>query len=928
MNIDIPFAQAFDLHLKSAAILLLGAGLLLPLRKSSAANRHTVSAAIFAALLLLPFTNLISPLWSFALEEMPEPAVSVRLPLPERLESAPEQANPLVAVSASDLAVSSRMEIPWKVLALSVWLGGVLLLLARRGLIAIRLRALVRCSEVIKDERLLLMANDLVKRSGARAEVRESALCRVPIVAGIVRPVVLLPLEAQDWSDGLIASALRHELGHIRRRDCVTRLFADLVRAVYWVNPLVWFAARQMRLAQEQACDDLVLNSGATAEEYAGQLVEVVRSLSGDRFTARHALAMAQPSTLETRVLAIVDANRDRSPRSVRGTVAGFAFITTALAFCTAAQLRAADPEKPAVVAAASAEPDASNAPQLVIEAKFIEFSGKVEELPEILQEAVRLEKPGVATIVGGKVATDALKELSAVAGVDMLSMPRVVAFSKQLAKVEMVSEFRYATEWDKDAKSGAWKPKAFDTKNPGVTFEVTPVVNDDSTIALHMVPQVIEFEGFIDLDATPVNASSEPGTARPIAAGADGKGLPEGHRGEAVFNTWKMDKTVMVKSGDTVVLGGVEREEVQIVTDAVPVLGDLPLVGQLFKSSEEHRIPKRLIILVTARVVEPAEEPGSFEILSDTATFNEKTGNITASGNVEIKTADAVIRADAVQVTPKKAEAGSLITSVYKVPPGFLARLAPAGGASATAKELLMAQGIDFGPGTSVVYNNATGQLIARNTREQLELLSALVLEKANAEAGWILPKVEFRDSTLRECIGFLVAKSKELDPAGEGVNIVLKDVDKIGDAMITLSLSNVPITEVIRYVAALAGSEVVADEFSYVIQPAGNPAAEAAAKPAAMKKAEAIVLPKIEFQEATLSEAVIFLGEKAKELDADKQGVNLILEPAAGGLEPTLTLSLANVPLSEALRYVAQLAGCEIFADDNAITLRPMEK
>ena len=100
---------------------------------------------------------------------------------------------------------------------------------------------------------------------------------------------------------------------------------------------------------------------------------------------------MAQPSTLETRVLAIVDATRDRSPRSVRGTFAGFAFITTALALCTAAQLRAADPEKPAVVAAASAEPDASNAPQVVIEAKFIEFAGKVEELPEILQEAVRL---------------------------------------------------------------------------------------------------------------------------------------------------------------------------------------------------------------------------------------------------------------------------------------------------------------------------------------------------------------------------------------------------------------------------------------------------------------------------------------------------------------------------------------------------------
>jgi beta-lactamase regulating signal transducer with metallopeptidase domain len=882
MNIDLHFAQAFDLLLKSGALLALGAGLLLTWRKRSAANRHAISVAIFAALLLLPLTTLISPIWSFTLKEKADPAVSVRLPFPGTSQTSPGQADPLSAEPASRSAVSPSVEIPWKWLALSVWLGGVLLLLARRGLIVLKLRTVVRRSEAIRDGRLRAIIEDLVKKSGVRAEVRESALCRVPIVAGIVRPVVLLPLEAKDWNDGLIASALRHELGHIRRRDCVTRLLADIVRAFYWLNPLVWFAARQMRLVQEQACDDLVLNSGAPAGEYAGQLVEVVRHLGGDRFTAHHALAMAQPSTLETRVLAIVDATRDRSPRSVRGTFAGFAFVATALALGTAAQLRAADPEKPVALASAAPDDDApdtsnaSNAPQIMIEVKFIEFSGKVEELPELLQQAVGVEKPGVAGVVGKKEADEVLKKLSGVAGVDLLSTPRVVAFSKQQAKIEMAREFRYATEWDKDAKSGAWKPITFDTKNLGVTFEVTPVMNDDGTVVLHMIPQVNEFEGFVDLDAKPANASAEPGTARPIAAGADGKGIPEGHRGEAVFNIRRMDTTATVKPGDTVVLGGVEHEDVQVVEDKVPLLGDLPLVGQRFKSSTEHRITRRLIVLVTAHIVETAAKPRSLEILSDSTNFDKKTGTFTASGNVEIKTVDAVIRADAVQVTPKKA----------------------------TAPDAASPNGV-------------------------------------NADSEWILPKAEFRDATLQECVAFLVAKSKELDPAGEGVNIVLKGVDKIGDAKITLRLINVPLPEALRYVTSLAGCEMIKDGLSYIIQPLGSAAGEAPGKSAnapapappmpggaAFEKAATIILPKIELQEATLTDTITFLRQKAKDLDADKQGVNLILEPATADREPRISLSLTNIPLSEALRYVAQLAGCEIVADDNAITLRPTAK
>ena len=102
----------------------------------------------------------------------------------------------------------------------------------------------------------------------------------------------------------------------------------------------------------------------------------------------------------------------------------------------------------------------------------------------------------------------------------------------------------------------------------------------------------------------------------------------------------------------------------------------------------------------------------------------------------------------------------------------------------------------------------------------------------------------------------------------------------------------------------------------------------AAAPAEPAgaALKKAGTIVFPKIAFDGVTLSETVEFLRAKAKSLDPDGLGVELILKP--GGADPKITLRLSNVSLSEVLRYVADIAGFEVAADEQAITLRPRVK
>src|SRR6185503_13599152 len=110
---------------------------------------------------------------------------------------------------------------------------------------------------------------------GVRQPVRleRSAQATMPLTWGAWRPILLLPAEADNWSPARRRMVLLHELAHIRRWDWLTQMLAHAACAVYWFNPLVWLAARQMRIERERACDDLVLAAGAKASDYAEELL-------------------------------------------------------------------------------------------------------------------------------------------------------------------------------------------------------------------------------------------------------------------------------------------------------------------------------------------------------------------------------------------------------------------------------------------------------------------------------------------------------------------------------------------------------------------------------------------------------------------------------------------------------------------------------
>ena len=85
---------------------------------------------------------------------------------------------------------------------------------------------------------------------------------RMPMTWGIHRPVIVFPSEFMAWSPERRRLVMSHELAHVRRYDCLFQSLAQIMRSLHWFNPLAWWALRQVRLEQEQACDDYVLNQG------------------------------------------------------------------------------------------------------------------------------------------------------------------------------------------------------------------------------------------------------------------------------------------------------------------------------------------------------------------------------------------------------------------------------------------------------------------------------------------------------------------------------------------------------------------------------------------------------------------------------------------------------------------------------------------
>ena len=242
---------------------------------------------------------------------------------------------------------------------------------------------------------------------------------------------------------------------------------------------------------------------------------------------------------------------------------------------------------------------------------------------------------PAIAGVAG--ILTDpsfqvVIRALNQRKGVDLLSAPKVTTKSGIKAVIEIIREFRYPVEFDPPQipqnvggnfssslgtggllggnSQGSFPvtpttPTTFETRNTGVTLEVEPVVGPDSyTIELNLVPQVVEFEGFINY-GSPIQTTST------NALGITTTNvITPNVINQPIFSTRKVTTAVSIFDGQTVLIGGLIREDVQKIEDKTPLLGDIPLIGRLFRSNVDQHLKRHLVIFVSARLINPAGEP------------------------------------------------------------------------------------------------------------------------------------------------------------------------------------------------------------------------------------------------------------------------------------------------------------------------------
>lgn len=385
-------AALLDCGVKGLLLLLLAALIAGAMRRASAAARHLVWTLALAGLLLLPALSLVTPKWRLPIlppfPAAPEPALAAPVPSAAPQISMPS-AQPLVdpfpiaAPSAAPSSANAHRALPesappqpaaglpapsaprpWALWLAALWLAGALACLAPLAVGMALVRRLARRAHDLNGGEWPALADALRWALGLRRPVRllQSPGDLMPMAAGLLRPVILLPAEAAEWPEPRRRAVLLHELAHVKRRDCLTHALARLACALHWPNPLAWWALRRLRLERERACDDLVLAAGERASDYAGHLLQVAGSMRAGALAAAAAVTMARRSQLEGRLLAILDATRNRRAITRSMLVAGLLLLALFLPPLAAMRLGAAPVKEPVAPAQSPSAPSASTA--------------------------------------------------------------------------------------------------------------------------------------------------------------------------------------------------------------------------------------------------------------------------------------------------------------------------------------------------------------------------------------------------------------------------------------------------------------------------------------------------------------------------------------------------------------------------------------
>ncbi|MBR6314767.1 MAG: hypothetical protein IKR49_09070 [Clostridia bacterium] len=186
----------------------------------------------------------------------------------------------------------------------------------------------------------------------------------------------------------------------------------------------------------------------------------------------------------------------------------------------------------------------------------------------------------------------------------DALASPRITTLPGHTAKIEMVTIRYFPEDWETiDVDQGI--------VNGEMIERITPQPNLDKEKKLgpvfEMRPQIIPGEGEGDERiSVDINFPIETFADEWIIYGSPDASDDDDYIQMPVFNTRKISCKVILGDGETIVLGGLGRDDTITTNDKIPILGDLPVIGRLFQSKYSDASKVNVLIFLTGRLVKP----------------------------------------------------------------------------------------------------------------------------------------------------------------------------------------------------------------------------------------------------------------------------------------------------------------------------------
>ncbi len=227
---------------------------------------------------------------------------------------------------------------------------------------------------------------------------------------------------------------------------------------------------------------------------------------------------------------------------------------------------------------------------------------------------------PGAQILVGALGQSDwatMIQILKEVGDTDLLSSPRITALNNQEAKIMIGTSQPYATNTVTQTTGLATTATNLSFIDIGVKLYVTPTINKEGFITMKIKPEVSSstsnytYGASQAVDANGAIISSQAGTTVPIVT------------------TTQAETSVTVKDGTTIIIGGLIQDQRTSTVDKIPLLGDIPIIGQAFRKTVSQVQKQELVVFLTPHIVtgeyDMLEQPKTYPINENWFTMSEK---------------------------------------------------------------------------------------------------------------------------------------------------------------------------------------------------------------------------------------------------------------------------------------------------------------